>query len=488
MPARLSKIEKFRQASATTPEPVQLAGLEELAALICNGPLLPTQRKFIFYPGRRAWYTGPVGSAKTTSLIASIMLPAMLYPGSRWFIGRETYWTLQETTQRSMERVIDRLGKNLVIDRQVGPPYKLWVASAQRQPDGRAAEPGEIMLHSLDDPEKLGGMEFNGAGVDECNEVEFPIVNTLDMRLRWRMPWQERATGPFMLRMVSNPVRRSHWLHQKFCLEEDSEAEAWGEKFKSLPKENELNLPAGYYETLGKGMPPEMRIRFVEGECGPDVHGRAVFPDFNYQLHAGKLAFDPKLPLLRGWDFGRVRPACVWAQLRANGQLDRLACLLGDNESLDSFANKVLNRTAVQFHGASKFYDFVDPHGVQRRDVAEVTSIDVLRKMGINPLYRETLIQTGLEYMAGGLNKLIIGRPRSMFDKTNCNSLIEGYSGGYSWPEYKIGQQMKDKPMADGYYEHLMDADRYIEVGVNMGMAGNRSANAEVQYTTRRRK
>lgn len=58
-----------------------------------------------------------------------------------------------------------------------------------------------------------------------------------------------------------------------------------------------------------------------------------------------------------------------------------------------------------------------------------------------------------------------------MYDRVGCQALIEGYAGGYTYALPRPGHRLKEEPVADGFYEHLMDADRYIEVGLALGSA-----------------
>lgn len=443
--------------------------LQGLLDLVLGGASLPTQREFVFSPDRIKWYVGPVGCAKTSTLVASVIIPALLYPGSRWFVGRWTWWTLEQTTLSRFMECLWRLGPDVIVDRIKGPPMKLKIASARVDANGDPMEPSEIIFHGLDDLEKLGSTEFTGIAIDEANEIDENMASTLNMRLRHKLPGQSRAEGPFFLNFVSNPVRRSHWLHKKFCGEEDCELVPWGHKFRPQPNENAQNLPPNYYQDIAAGMPPEMRIRFVEGECGPDPAGQSVFPEFAHSLHVGELKPVPGASMVRGWDFGRRRPACVWAQVTPEGWVNRLACELGDNIALEEFAKRVLQRSATQFPMAGSWRDFVDPHGDRKYDVSEVTSLDVLRKLGIRPIFRDVSKVRGLDFMSKGLCNLIKGRPRSMYDRVGCQLLIEGYGGGYCYQVPRPGRQLKEEPHKDGFYEHLMDCDRYIEVNLQMG-------------------
>lgn len=469
---RLSRIEKMRQESAPTPEPQVLNTLEQLAcAFMKTKALTKTQREYIFWPGKTSWFTGPIGTGKTNGGAARVIIPGLMLPGSMWFICRAVKWTLEETTLKRFDKLLLNYGKGLLVDKQESPIIKRWLAPAVRGPDGKPGEPVELIFHSLDELEKLGGTEFTGVLVDEANEITVEQAATLDARLRWALPGQERPMGPFYLNFLSNPVRRSHWLHKRFCGEEDCDPEQWGRKFLATKEENEDHLPPGYYEDRAKGMTPEMRLRFIEGQCGPDPAGEGIFSaEFDTGLHVRELKFDPKLPMIRGWDFGRRRPACVWAQKQRSGAVWRLAAQLGNNESLDVFATKVLMRSAEQFPGVKDWLDFCDPHGDAKKDVSEKSSFDILREKGINPRSRHHSIELRLQKMSEGLRTMIEKKPRSLFDRTNCQLLIEGYGGGYCWPPPSpTTGQLKDKPLADGWYEHPMDADGYIEVGLALG-------------------
>lgn len=478
---RQSPVEKFRSGlrSRAAPRPtIEINGIEEYAALIVSPSrkLNPTQRDFILAPDRIGLYMGPVGCAKSASLIGSVLVPATLYPGSCWGIFRSTWWTMNAPggiIQDFME-ACERLGPNIILDKKgIGSthgPAEVWLATTDLE-TGKPGEPTKVIIHSLDDLEKLGSTKFNGIAVEEASEITEHMAAKLNERLRWQRPGQQGTNqfGPFFLRMACNPVRRSHWIHRKFCGESDCDPVPWGRKFRPHKDENRINLPPDYYEEISKGYTPEMRVRFIEGECGPDPAGLPVFPEFRPSLHVADLRQIPGQPLIRGWDFGRRRPALVWSQVTSNGCINRLACELGNQESLERFCQRILLRSSLQFPGATHWHDFCDPHGVQKRDTSDLSSIDVLRQFGLAPRFKDVGIDTGLDQMSKGLSLLVDGRPRSMFDRVNCAMLIEGYSGGYTYQTPRAGHKLKEKPLADGYYEHLMDADRYIEVNLGLG-------------------
>ena len=441
--------------------------LEELAALICHEtkPLLPTQRDFIFCPDFVALYMGPLGSGKTTSLLASGLTPALLYPGSRWFCARAHWTYMEDTILQPFREMLDRIGSDCIIDELQGPPNHIWIRP------GREGPPVEFVFHSLDDLRKLGGTKFTGVLLSEVNEIEESIATTLAMRCRHPLPGQDRPVGPFFWRAECNPVRRSHWVHRKFCNEHDCDPKPWGKKFRPNRKENELNLPPGYYEEQAAGLSPELRIRFIEGECGPDPMGQAVFPEFRHSIHVDDLEMFPGVDGMIGFDFGRRRPAAVLAQRRPDdGGIDRLKSILGQSETTRQFGNRLVQVCNMEFPLIRNWVVFCDPHGRKQESSAEETDIQILNSIFPDIRYRDVSKKRRIELMSEGLCTLTkMGRPRSRFDREGCAYLIEGYGGGYHFPEATPGRRFVEEPVADGYYEHGMDADGYIEVNTHLG-------------------
>lgn len=490
--SRRSRLEQMRQitAGAERPAPIETNSIDDLARLFISGihgSLLPTQREFVFSPERIKWFAGPVGSAKTSTLVGSIIIPAMLYPGSRWMISRWTYSALEETT---MQR-FDDMARNfpgLIAEDQAGPPRKIWIKSARHNERGQPLEPSSILFTSLDETSKFGSLEFNGIGVDEANEITAEMANMLNDRLRYKMPWQKLPElppwttldeGPFALNLVSNPVTHSHWLHKKFCMEEGCEIPPMGKKFRPQARENEKNLPRGYYEDIARGKSAQEIVRYIEGECGPDPDGKPVFDQFIHALHVGKLEYNPSVPMLRGWDFGRRRPACVWAQLTPEGHLNILHAIIGENESTKQFAQKVKQVSATKFPFATRWRDYGDPAGEQRKSNSDDTDITVLHKEGIALMHRKTTIKQGLEVMTANLTTLVGKRPKKMID-SQCKLMIDAYSSGYRWPETRPGHKEPETPLKDGFYEHPMDGDRYLEVNLALGSTSEMGQHAHL--------
>src|SRR5207244_1169459 len=134
--------------------------------------------------------------------------------------------------------------------------------------------------------------------------------------------------------------------------------------------------------------------------------GEPVFGlDFNSLLHVdGKLIYDPRSLMIGGWDFGRRRPAFVASQTSREGHLIRFRSLLGENEPLSRFRDRMIMMREHEFPGVPGWIDFCDPHGTAKRDTSEKSSIDVLREGGIQPRWKDTEIEYRLDLMSLGLS------------------------------------------------------------------------------------
>jgi hypothetical protein len=476
---RLAALERQREDIPL--EPIIVNSVEDLARVFVagrNGTLNPTQQQFIFDPEQIKWYCGPVGCAKTSTGIGHVVLLAMLFPGLRCLIARWTNPSLQETTMKRFDDLCKNI-PGIVIENQEGPPRKVWISSARRGENGLPMEPSEILFHSLDEVSKLGSQEFNVVYVDEANEITQEMANMLNDRLRYIMPWQKKdklpdwttlREGPYFLLLTSNPVNHSHWLHKQFCQEEGCAPEPMGKKFRPHSKENVKNLPSGYYDRITKGKNPQEIARFINGECGPDPHGKPVFTEFMPQHHTGQLKFLPFYAMNRFWDFGRRRPACVWQQVTPEGHYNYLHELLGENETTKAFATRCLAISQMLFGNTRIWNDYGDPAATQERSNSEDTDETVLFKLGIHLRYNSHIksIKRGLDIQSENLKTWVNGRPKVMIDVT-CKKLIDGHASGYKWPEEKPGKPLKETPVKDGFYEHLMDAKRYGELNLTLG-------------------
>jgi hypothetical protein len=381
---------------------------------------------------------GAAGSGKTVALVVEDILLAIDYPGSTGVVARRYYPSLRDTTKRTWFEWCPRE----LIKREI-------------KSEGRE----EVELHNgsrtlfrvFDDYKKLGSTAFDRISLDEAIEVEEREFLTLIARLRG-------LRGPRRLMLATNPPDEDHWLYRWFVTQERPEKHV----FHSATYDNREHLPEEYIRELEQ-YPPAWREKFLFGRWGFLSDGQPVFEGFDPIVHIAKLDVAPELPVIRGWDFGFVHPACVWLQQQPSGHLLWLHELLGSNEDLRSFARRVLEESRRVFPENREWYDYCDVAGTYRNDRSP-TSVQILREeFGLSPYARKYGIEYTVERMRGLLRKDVEGR-RLLRVNEPCRLSRRAFMGGYAM------DPSRDQPNKDGFYDNLMDAGRYPITAITHGM------------------
>jgi hypothetical protein len=163
------------------------------------------------------------------------------------------------------------------------------------------------------------------------------------------------------------------------------------------------------------------------------------------------------MQLLRGWDFGFNHPACSFRLVDEYGRKNCAFAMLGEKEELDLFARRVIQQTEHRFPGAY-VKDFGDPRGHDKAGPGRETCFDVLKDCGIYAIGERgsrEYVESGIKEIRREFSTLIAGSPELTIDPANT-LLRVAYLGG------KYVRDEDGKPLKDGYYEHICDADRYI--------------------------
>ena len=213
-----------------------------------------------------------------------------------------------------------------------------------------------------------------------------------------------------------------------------------------------------WYEKTRAGMPSlqweqEMELNFSI------YSGEGVFPkEFKPALHIKKIWYLPDRPLIRGWDFGRRRPAVVFAQVDLKGRLLIFQSILGEDIAIIQFAQQIIQKTKEWFPDIAEVRDYGDPAGNQVKDTSEKTTIQVLQTQKIYVKSKRSMPLQRIELISKKLSQLIEGEPALLVNE-DCRDIIEGFQGGYRYPKSKMGT--RENPADDGYYIHLFDALGY---------------------------
>ena len=442
---RKSLREQIQEARNPVQTTAQL-DYDGLLARILGKKPRPTQGKFINSPARNKAYKGMAGCAKTSTIVGSMILRALLQPGFRGAIGRFDYNKLLGTSALRAEEMLNRVSSKCIIGRDKTPPMKWWIQAR----DGSVSELSFIGLK-----EYPGSYEWHRVAVDEADECDKNTIHGLRSRLR--APSPPGVEPNYGLDLAFNPPDETHWLFEA-CTGLTYERKKavggkWLELFEPVEGENDENLPPGYYVENFAGMPEDMLDRLKRGKWGASFPGDPVYPQFTASLHVVEtIAFDDALPLFRFWDFGFRRPACIFVQMDDNYRLNVLAEILGKDEEALPFIQKVKAFTNRNFHAAPGFLDFGDPAAAQKKDTG--STLAILGSEGIELIFLFTSIEEGIRKTRFLLERIIRGTPALQISRANCPLTIRMFQGGYY-----LGRN--GKPMKDGFYDHLADAFRY---------------------------
>lgn len=208
-------------------------------------------------------------------------------------------------------------------------------------------------------------------------------------------------------------------------------------------------------EARRAGMSPEQFAR--EHDLSFDSWaGKPVFPSFT-DKHVAEVFPAEGVPVVRSWDFGYHRPAVTFHQF--HGEWWQMGEVMGEDMTLDQFVNRVvLPYQEKLFPEGTTFIDTADPAGRQMTDKSEHTSFAILANYGIFPRARRSEVNEGLTIIRQHLTDVTYKvHPR-------CRITIEGFKGGYRYPEPTAGTPEPLFPLKDGYFDHVFDTIRYAAV------------------------
>lgn len=419
----------------------------------------PVKWAFDFHKSRVRFrgVKGGYRSGKSFAMCKEVIRHATMVGGQRWLIGRQDFTDLRETVLKTF---LAALGPCMGI--MVGKYHETHHTLKLRCADGGISE---ILFKSVEDVQSLGSLELTGFYVCEAGEMSEQAFDMLGTRLNY-------GPGPHMGILDWNPTSKAHWLYRRFVEKKNSDLAL----FTASTYDNRVNLPDGYIESLEMQHDSEWVTRFLEGEWGFTGEGSPVFPMFRASRHVAKYEVLADVPLVIGWDFGFRRPAAVIGQIQGP-TLWVLDGLLGEDDSLDIFADRVEELTDRYRPGGNETNrHYGDIAGAQANQITGSSCLGFLASRGIHVATKKQGIQDGLMVVRSKLEKIQKDHFGLMVAE-GCNELfIEALKGGYHYPDSSKETVSRDKngdplPVKDGIYDHMMDAFRYMMVGI-YGIAG----------------
>ncbi len=253
-------------------------------------------------------FGGAIRGGKTYWLLLTITYLALEYEKSRWVIIRKSLPDLKRTTFPSYASILaDGLTE--------------YVQSWNRETNVVTFVNGSeliFMAESFDDDKDLNrfrGLEINGAGLDEVNELQEQTFYKVQERIgSWN---KAKGKPPIICLATCNPAH--NWvktiIYEKY--KEGKLPNKW--QFISSKITDNPHIPIEYLESL-KELPPIQYARFVEGDW--DVMDEVTNP-FLYEWRDEKHIDDsaihnPNIPTYISVDFN-VNPLCALV-IQENGR------------------------------------------------------------------------------------------------------------------------------------------------------------------------
>ena len=409
---------------------------------------------------------GPVGSGKTTGATWEIFyyLPFHLaekhgIKKTRWVILRNSYRELADTTQKTVIEWFPwgdlKAGDQVFTLRY--PEHGLEVEALFRSCD------------RPDDLKKFKSLEVTGYWIDESIEVAEDIKRMLKNRIG-RFPRKSPVRYGIE---TTNPPDVEHPTYSNFKWETEVPGPVSTEKplkshegFWQPYNENAANLPDGYYTTLIQDYAgnPDWIDRYVKGMPGVTVQGKAVYHNFIKKLHVAEqpLVWN-KSTLFAGWDNSGNCPACIVAQVPTAGVVHILREYHTERMGILDFGHMVLGDRNARFPNA-KWIEWGDPAGEAKfsRATGGLTSnAELMRdELGIALKKSEQNWEVRRESVEIQLSRLISGEPAFLIDPS-CTRLINGFLGGYCYPEHGTTGIYGNKPIKNKY-SHIQDSLQYV--------------------------
>ncbi len=188
--------------------------------------------------------------------------------------------------------------------------------------------------------------------------------------------------------------------------------------------------------------------------------GKVVHADFDARQIIAEQWKAPT-PIIRGWDRGYHSPATVWSFLNGIDQWIVDSEYMGEDVDRDKYIKSIVEMSKARYPDA----DFIDwvPGDFGQAESDGQSWVKVMKKYGIRP----KIGKAGKDEVVRRVDavrkrrKLRQDGKFGMLINPRCKILIEGFGGGYHYPEI-INRPEDEKPVKDGYFDHLQNAVEVI--------------------------
>lgn len=447
------------------------------------------QFQFVTSDALHSAYMGGRGSGKTLSLVVRGLIYANQpkIPGESPPTGcllADSFPHLKDIVYPVMYKVLNMAGYTMGKGRN-------GVVEVKNQSDRKFILPNgaEILMRSLDDPDRIRGLTLAWFGIDEGRMFDSAYAYTtladclrqgnhpdpeIDANRIW-VPGENYKQAGF----VTSTPNGYDWQWRLFSPESDKRLRS-AELFMGSLLENRRHLPASFIDDITHRHTGLMYKQEVLGEFTGTVGG-AVWPMFDPRKHVDNVDYDPESPLYAGWDFGiGDAGVIVFAQIEwedvhlydgsiiQKPKLRILDVLEETDKTIPEWANLYWQWLDKHTGGKPPTQQWGDPAGIQRQSIAGKSVYAALQDHGI---YVAPAPRRPIDEAVVIIQNLMNRDDAFIINKKAGRGALAVQT--YKWKIDEEGRRLSDRPVHD-WTSHICDALRYLAVGA-IGLSPRRS-------------
>ena len=352
-------------------------------------------------------YGGAIRGGKTYWLLLELIGMCFTYPKSRWIVVRQSLPTLKQTVLVSFGKLVDQgLGQ--------------YIASYNQSTQTVTFNNGSqliFMAESFDTDKELNrfrGLEINGAGIDEINEIQEVTFYKIFERAG---SWTGSPKCPIKIIATANPT--NNWVKEKIY-------DKWRDntlnpRWAYIPAKitDNPHIPEDFIRNLKDNMPRYQYEVFVNGIWDISLKtGGEFYKCFELDSHVGKTSYDPLLALHLSWD-ENVNPYLPVGIFQIKGKhvmmIDEIAAK-SPNNKIDWVCREI---TRKYYNHSSGMFVYGDATS-QKEDVKQMQGHNLFR------LIQQGLSQFKPQLRVSASNPSVVAR--GMFINTIFEKQFEGIS------------------------------------------------------------
>ena len=280
-------------------------------------------------------YGGAIRGGKSFWLLIELFTLCFKYPKSRWLIIRASYSNIERTILVSFRQLLSEGFQQYI---------KTWDNNTMTATLFNGSQIMFMAESYASDKElnRFRGLEINGAGIDEINEIQEETFNKVIERSG---SWNGAGNVPVKILCTCNPTQG--WVKDKFYIPyiEGTLPPKWA--YIPAKLYDNPHLSKDYIESLRQNMPRYEYEVFVEGNWDfQQKRGTEFYKEFNMDKHVGSVSLNPNLPIWLSID-ENVHPyfSCqVWqVEGKTAKQIDELP-MRNPNNTVEGMTKEIKRR------------------------------------------------------------------------------------------------------------------------------------------------